>query len=198
MSVRPVRIFGDPVLRDRAREVGGVDDTLRQLIADLRETMKAYGGVGLAANQVGVAQRVVVVDVPLDEGERAAHAIVNPVVKRHAGTQTTEEGCLSIPGIWEDVTRAEGVLVTGLDEEGRPLELDAEGYLARAIQHEIDHLDGVLFVDRLSPLKRQFLRRSLDALARGELPEDYHPPLGRPVIPPGSGPGTDPAAGGLR
>jgi peptide deformylase len=180
VSVRPVRIFGDGVLREKAREVAGVDDTLRQLVADLRETMKAYGGAGLAANQIGVLQRVVVVDVPLDEAERAAYALVNPVIKRRVGNQTAEEGCLSIPGLWEDVARAERVLVSALDEEGRPIELDAEGYLARAIQHEIDHLDGVMFVDRLSPLRRQFLRRSLDALARGELPEDYHPPAGRP------------------
>jgi peptide deformylase len=176
VSVRPVQIYGTPVLRERAVEVPGVDDTLRQLIADMRETMKAYGGVGLAANQVGVAQRVLVVDVPLEEGERGAHALINPVVKRRTGTVTGEEGCLSVPGIWDEVTRSERLIVAALDEEGRELELDVEGYLARAIQHELDHLDGVLFVDRLSPLKRQFLRRSLDALARGELPEDYHPP----------------------
>lgn len=178
MSVRPVRIYGDPVLRDRAVEVPGVDDTLRQLIADMRETMKAYGGVGLAANQVGVAQRVLVVDVPLEEGERGVHALINPVVRRRVGTISGEEGCLSVPGIWDEVTRSERVIVEALDEEGHRLELDAEGYLARAIQHELDHLEGVLFVDRLSPLKRQFLRRSLDELARGELPEDYHRPVG--------------------
>ncbi len=176
MSMRPVRIVGDPVLRQHAVEVTSVDAALRELIADMRETMKAYGGVGLAANQVGVAQRVLVVDVPVDETERAEHALINPVLKRRTGSQSAEEGCLSIPGIWEEVTRAERILVTGLDEEGRPVELDVEGYLARAIQHEMDHLEGVLFVDRLSPLKRQFLRRSLDALARGELPEDYLPP----------------------
>ncbi len=176
MSIRPVRIFGDPVLRQPAVEVTSVDAALRELIADMRETMKAYGGVGLAANQVGVAQRVLVVDVPVDENERAEHALINPVLKRRTGSQSAEEGCLSIPGIWEEVTRAERILVTGLDEEGRPVELDVEGYLARALQHEIDHLEGALFVDRLSPLKRQFLRRSLDALARGELPEDYRPP----------------------
>jgi peptide deformylase len=193
-----VRIYGDPVLREKAREVTAVDETLRQLIADLRETMKAYGGVGLAANQVGVAQRVIVVDVPLDEEERAVYALVNPVIKRRHDTQTAEEGCLSVPGIWEEVTRAGRILVQGLDEQGRPLELDAEGYLARAIQHEIDHLDGALFVDRLSLLKRQFLRRSLDALARGELPEDYHPPVNpSPPRRPGSSPWTGLAAPGL-
>jgi peptide deformylase len=176
VSVRPVRIYGDPVLRERAREVTSVDDTLRQLIADMRETMQAYGGVGLAANQVGVAQQLLVVDVPGEGGQRVRHALINPVVKRRAGSVSGEEGCLSVPGLWEDVTRSERLAVTGLDEEGRAVELDVEGYLARAIQHEMDHLDGVLFVDRLSTLKRQFLRRSLDALARGEVPEGHHPP----------------------
>jgi peptide deformylase len=176
VSVRPVRIYGDPVLRERAREVTSVDDTLRQLIADMRETMHAYGGVGLAANQVGVAQRLLVVDVPVEEHVRARHALINPVIRRRSGSVTGEEGCLSVPGLWEDVTRSDRVVVAGLDEEGRALELDVAGYLARAIQHEMDHLEGVLFVDRLSGLKRQFLRRELDALARGEIPEGHRPP----------------------
>jgi peptide deformylase len=122
---------------------------------------------------------VAVVDVPLDdEGTtRAAYALVNPVIANRSSSQTAEEGCLSIPGIYEDVTRAGRIHVRYQDEEGRPSTLDAEGYLARAIQHEVDHLDGILFVDRLSPLKRQFLRRQLDALARGELPEGYAPPV---------------------
>ena len=183
MSILPVRIYGDPVLREKAGEVPGVDDEIRRFITDMRETMKAYGGVGLASNQVGVLRRVLVVDVPLEDGERGAYALVNPVVKRRSGTQSGEEGCLSIPGIWEEVTRPDRVVVQALDEDGRDIELDAEGYLARAVLHEIDHLDGVLFVDRLSLLKRQFLRRSLDALARGELPEDYHPPTGPPRQP---------------
>jgi len=177
LSVRPVRIYGDPVLREKAREVAAVDDTVRALIADLRETMHAYNGVGLAANQVGVAQRVAVVDVPLEEGKRAAWALVNPVIVSRSGSQSAEEGCLSLPGIYEDVTRSNSIRVRALDERGRPFELEAEGFPARAILHEVDHLDGVLFVDRLSLLKRQFLRRTLDALARGELPEDYRPPM---------------------
>jgi peptide deformylase len=173
MAVRPVRIYGDPVLRQKAAEVTGFDDTLRALVEDLRETMRAYQGVGLAANQVGVLQRVLVVDVPLEEERRARYALVNPEVVAREGHEVGEEGCLSIPGVWEDVTRAGRITVRARDEQGEPLSFEAEGYLARAIQHEIDHLDGVLFVDRLSVLKRQFLRRSLDALARGELPEGY-------------------------
>jgi peptide deformylase len=187
VPIRPVRIYGDPVLRQKAREVAGVDDTVRTLIADLRDTMKAYHGVGLAANQVGVLQRVLVVDVPLDEERREQVAIVNPVVVSRSGSEVGEEGCLSIPGIYDDVKRATRVRVRGLDERGAPLELEAEGYLARALQHEVDHLDGILFVDRLSLLKRQFLRRSLDALARGDLPEDYRPAAAPAAPPRGAG-----------
>ena len=189
MAVLPVRIYGDPVLRRRAAEVKSFDDSLRRLIADLRETMHAYHGVGLAATQVGVLERVLVVDVPLgDEGvARASHALVNPVIVARASSQSVEEGCLSIPGIFEEVTRALEIRVRYQDEEGRSATLEAEDYLARAIQHEVDHLDGVLFVDRLSPLKRQFLRRSLDALARGELPEDYEPPVSRAAHEPPAG-----------
>jgi len=102
---------------------------------------------------------------------------VNPVIERRSGTESSEEGCLSIPGIYEDVTRAFAIHVQALDPAGQPVAFEAEGYLARAIQHEVDHLDGVLFVDRLSALRRQFLRRALDSIARGELPEDYHPPV---------------------
>ncbi len=177
MALRPVRIYGDPVLRQRAAEVASFDDALRQLAADLRETMHAYHGVGLAANQVGVLQRVLVVEVPLDEEgvSRAAYTLVNPLILERASSQVAEEGCLSIPGIYEDVTRALEIRVRFQDETGKSQTLEAEGYLARAIQHEVDHLDGVLFVDRLSLLKRQFLRRALDALARGEMPEGYAP-----------------------
>ena len=175
MSVRPVRIYGDPVLRERTREVRAFDDTLRALVADLYDTMAAYNGVGLAANQVGVAQRVFVVDVPHEDGSHDRFAVVNPVLDQKKGKETGEEGCLSMPGLLEQVQRAASVRLRGFDAHGKPIERVVAGYLARAIQHESDHLDGVLFTDRLSPLKRQFLKRDLDALARGELPAGYHP-----------------------
>ena len=178
MAVRPVRIYGDPVLKRKAAEVVTFDDSLRSLVADLFETMRAYRGVGLAAPQLGVAQRVFVVEVPVAEAEPVRLVAVNPVLDRREGKETAEEGCLSMPGIYEDVVRAGSLRLRALDEQGRPFERDAEGYLARAIQHETDHLDGVLFTDRLSPLRRQFLRRDLDALARGEIPEGYHPGAG--------------------
>jgi peptide deformylase len=175
VSIRPVRIYGDPVLRQKTRDVRDFDDTLRALVADLYETMAAYSGVGLAANQVGVAQRVFVIDAPHEDGTHDRFAVVNPVLDQRRGKEKGEEGCLSMPGILEEVSRAASVRLRGLDEHGRPLERVATGFLARAIQHETDHLDGVLFTDRLSPLKRQFLKRDLDALARGELPAGYHP-----------------------
>jgi peptide deformylase len=175
MPLRPIRIYGDPVLRQKAREIREFDDSLRALVTDLYDTMQAYKGVGLAANQVGVAQRVFVVDVPLADGSHERFAVVNPVLSERKGKQVDEEGCLSMPGITEDVQRARSVRLRGADEHGRPIDRVVEGFLARAIQHETDHLDGVLFTDRLSPLKKQFMRRDLDALARGELPVGYHP-----------------------
>jgi peptide deformylase len=175
MAVRPVRIYGDPVLRERAREVTEFDETLARLVADMIDTMHAYNGVGLAANQVGVAQRVLVVDVPVGEDEHARYTLVNPLLSEPSGNESSEEGCLSIPGVYEDVKRAQRLRVQARDAQGTPVDLTVDGYLARAIQHEVDHLDGVLFVDRLSPLKRQFLKRALEALARGEMPEGYPP-----------------------
>ena len=176
MSLRRVRYYGDPALKSRAREITEFDASLADLAADMRETMKAYNGVGLAANQIGVLQRILVVDVPQPDGPRATYTLVNPVIVFREGQEKGEEGCLSIPGVWDEVVRAKRIHVRAQDETGKPIEVDAEGYFARAIQHEVDHLDGVLFVDRLSLLKRQFLRRDLEAIARGELPEDQQPP----------------------
>ena len=175
MSVRRIVIYGDPVLRRKADEVTSFDDSLRALVADMFETSRAYNGVGLAANQIGVPQRVFIVDVPMDGGTRERFAVINPVLDRREGKESGEEGCLSIPGVFEEVTRATSLRLRGFDEHGKPIEKTVEGYLARAIQHEADHLDGVLFTDRLGTLKKQFLRRALDELARGEIPEGYHP-----------------------
>jgi peptide deformylase len=176
VAVRPVRIYGDPVLRQKAQPVTSFDDGLRELVEDLRDTMAAYEGVGLAANQIGVTRRVFVIDVRGEGEERTRIAVVNPVITSRSGSDAEEEGCLSIPGVWAEVTRPERVTLQGKDEHGDPLEVQADGMLARAIQHELDHLDGVLFVDKLSMLKRQFLKRTLEGLARGDVPEGYHPP----------------------
>ncbi|MFN8588363.1 MAG: peptide deformylase [Candidatus Eisenbacteria bacterium] len=178
MAVRPVRIYGDPVLRQKSAPVTAFDDSLRALVSDMFDTMAAYNGVGLAANQVGVAQRVFVVDVPREDGTHDRFAVINPVLERRQGHEKGEEGCLSMPGIVEDVVRSESLVLKGFDEFGVPFEREVEGYLARAIQHEADHVDGVLFTDRLSIVKRQLLRKKLDELIRGEVPEGYHPGKG--------------------
>ena len=172
MPVQPIRLFGDPVLRTPAEPVIDFDKELRTLVADLTETMLEAPGQGLAAPQIGVGLRVFTFNV---HDSMSGH-LVNPVIVFREGQEKGEEGCLSIPGVWDDVVRARRIHVRAVDETGKPVEVDAEGYLARAIQHEVDHLDGVLFVDRLSLLKRQFLRRDLEAIARGELPEGHQPP----------------------
>jgi peptide deformylase len=140
------------VLRQRSAEVAGVDDETRRLIDDMFETMDAAKGVGLAANQVGVARRVAVIDA---EGQR--FAMVNPVIVAAEGRETGEEGCLSIPDIFGDVTRPARVTLEALDRDGHPFRLEAEALAARAIQHEVDHLDGILFLDHLGPLRRKML-----------------------------------------
>ena len=152
MTLRPLHLLGSPVLRQRGNEVAGVDDEVRRLVDDLFETMEASHGVGLAANQVGVARRVAVVDA---DGER--FAMINPVIVEAEGRTTAEEGCLSIPEIFGDVTRPERVVLEALDRDGKPFRLAAEGLVARAIQHELDHLDGILFLDHLGLMKRKVL-----------------------------------------
>jgi peptide deformylase len=153
VSLKRLHLLGSPVLRQRAHEVAGVDEGVRALVADLFDTMRAANGVGLASNQIGVARRVAVVSV---EGE-GEHVLVNPVVLEHGGRQVGEEGCLSIPDIFADVERADRVVVEAVDERGARQRIEASGMLARAIQHEIDHLDGILFLDRVGPLKRRRL-----------------------------------------
>ena len=156
MSRREVRLLGDPVLRTRAEPVAAVSDATRALIADMFETMYAEEGVGLAAPQVGVGERVIVIDSHEEDSE--PFALVNPVIlEASKETDRAEEGCLSIPGLKELVERPWRVAVEGLNPKGEPFLVEAEGLLARILQHEIDHLDGILFLDRVSPLKRKLL-----------------------------------------
>ncbi|APT84824.1 peptide deformylase [Corynebacterium aquilae] len=155
MAVRPVRLFGDPVLKSEAEEITEFDDSLKQLVEDMLETMDVHGGVGLAANQIGLLKRIFVYDCSHETPGARGH-VINPVWKpKGDDTVLKEEGCLSIPDIHADVERYAEVTVTGVDCEGNPVEFDAEGLLARCVQHETDHLDGVLFFKRLTPERRK-------------------------------------------
>jgi len=172
MTVRDLHLLGSPVLREQGAAVAAVDDEVRQLIADLFETMHAARGVGLAANQIGVARRVAVIDA---DGEKLV--LVNPRIVAASGEETGEEGCLSIPDLYGDVTRPERVVLEALDGEGKLYRRELTGLPARAAQHEIDHLDGILFLDHLSLFKRQRL------LARWKKERADDPSLIRPVKP---------------
>ncbi len=163
--VRDIVIWPDPVLKEVAKPVDRVDDTVRRLLDDMAETMYAADGVGLAAPQIAESRRLIVIDTsPRQEGQKLVH-LVNPEIVRTEGVTTYTEGCLSIPGEAEEVTdRAERVWVRALDYFGKPFELAADGLLAIALQHEHDHLEGILFVDHLSSLKRELIRRRMKKL----------------------------------
>jgi peptide deformylase len=160
MALLPILHFPDPRLRTPARPVTAVTEEIRRLAADMFETMYHAPGIGLAATQVNVQQRVIVVDVSHDKDQPLC--LVNPEILDREGEEEMEEGCLSVPGVFETVRRAEKVRVRYLSLAGEETILDADGLLAVCIQHEIDHLDGRLFVDYLSTLKRNRIRRKLE------------------------------------
>ncbi|MGL1833561.1 peptide deformylase [Rhodocyclaceae bacterium SMB388] len=164
MALLPILRYPDPRLHRRAVPVTAVDDRIRQLVADMAETMYEAPGIGLAATQVNVHERVIVIDVSEDKSELMA--FINPEILARDGEQTCEEGCLSVPGIYESVTRAERVKVRALDANGQSFELEADGLLAVCIQHEIDHLDGKVFVEYLSNLKLNRIKAKLVKKAR--------------------------------
>jgi peptide deformylase len=166
MTVLPIRTYPDPVLRSRCSEVTTFDGELRQLIDDMVATMHAAPGIGLAASQVGVEQRVAVVDLSVGEDASALKILVNPRLDRAEGSEVEVEGCLSLPELSDKVERPARVRIRAQDIEGAPWEEVVEGWLARAICHEVDHLDGVLFVDRLRGLRRERAKRHLKRMAR--------------------------------
>jgi peptide deformylase len=166
MAVLRVRKYGDPVLRRRARPVEAVTPEIRALVDDMIDTMYDEIGLGLAASQVGVTLRLMVV---ADDEGRAARALVNPAIVEQGGSVTAEEGCLSIPGVFAPVTRAEWVRLEAQDLDGAPIALRARGLRARVFQHEMDHLDGVLFIDRLDPVTRDRIKRKIK---KDGLPDD--------------------------
>ena len=161
----PILHYPDPRLRTKAKPVAVVDDTVRTLINDLLETMYEAAGIGLAATQVNVHRRVLVVDV--SEHRDEPRVFVNPVIEQAEGEQERDEGCLSVPGFFESVKRAERIRVNALNADGERFALEAEGLLAVCIQHECDHLDGKLFVDYISNLKRQRIKSKLRKQAQG-------------------------------
>ncbi len=158
---RPILTYGHPILRQTARAVSNIDGELQRLIDDMVEAMYEAPGVGLAANQVGSLRRVFVANPSEDHDPSRLLVLINPELVEAEGESIAEEGCLSIPDFREEVRRARRVLLRGLDRDERPVEIEGEDLLARVLQHELDHLNGTLFVDRLSPAKRDILLRKL-------------------------------------
>ncbi|MFC1526030.1 peptide deformylase [Candidatus Latescibacterota bacterium] len=176
--VREIVFCGSRVLRQECAPVSPVDAEAKGLIQDLLDTLEEADGVGLAAPQIGVKRRVLVVDVSSQEANKPPIALVNPVITIGEGMAIGEEGCLSIPDLYGDVPRYTSIEVEALDHEGEPFRINAQGFYARVIQHEIDHLDGKLFIDYLTPLKRQLMRGALKRLKReGELWDKRHLPV---------------------
>jgi peptide deformylase len=166
MSQLTILEYPDPRLRTKAQPVAVFDAALQRLIDDMFETMYAAPGIGLAATQVNVHRQLLILDV--SEEKNQPMVLINPKILAHEGSQTYQEGCLSVPGIYADVERADKITVEALDRHGQALKFDADGLLAVCIQHEMDHLAGKLFVDYLSPLKRELVRRKLEKQRRAQ------------------------------
>ena len=161
MAVRPIVLYPDPVLLTPTERVEKVDGTIERLVADMIETMHAAPGIGLAANQVGVAKRVCVVDLSVGEKQDELHVFINPRILESSGSEVAEEGCLSFPDIHLDIERPFLATVEAEDLAGKTFTISARGLLARAMQHEIEHLEGRVFLQNLSPLKRELLKRQI-------------------------------------
>lgn len=167
MAVREILTYPDELLRTPAEPVAEVDDEIRQLVEDMAETMYAAEGVGLAANQIGVLKRIFVIDIAGEDEPSDLKVFINPEILEAEGSQSMTEGCLSFPGAREDIKRAEQVRVRALGVDGKPFELEATGLLAVAIQHENDHINGVLMIDKVGPIARRKIGRQM-ARARQE------------------------------
>ena len=167
MAILTVLHYPDPRLRKVAEPVEGVDDTIRQLVDDMFETMYQAPGIGLAATQVDVHKRIITIDISEDKSQPLC--LINPEIVGSEGVEKMEEGCLSVPGIYEPVERAEKITVKALNQQGKTYEMQADGLLSVCIQHEMDHLQGKLFVDYLSELKRKRIRKKLEKLRQKTL-----------------------------
>ena len=173
--IREIVKYGSKVLRENAAPVDAVDDEIKQLIDDLFDSMSEAEGVGLAAPQIGISRRVIAVDVSSQHGDAPPLALINPRILQTEGADAAEEGCLSIPELYGEVERATRIEVKALDATGKPFQFVAEDFFARVLQHEIDHLNGILFIDHISPLKRQLMRGALKRLRKeGELWDEEH------------------------
>lgn len=161
MAIRTILHYPDPRLRQKAEPVAEITPEIRRLIDDMAETMYAAPGVGLAATQIGERHRLFIIDVAADDEPSNLMVFINPEITRREGEELGPEGCLSFPGISEDIKRAARVTVRALDRDGKPFELSADGLLAVAIQHEADHLDGTLMIDRMGVLKKRIVQRKM-------------------------------------
>ena len=168
MALRPIVHYPLPVLKDKAEPVTEFDDDLKKLIADMAETMYDAPGVGLAAPQIGISKQIAVIDITPKEKENELIVLINPKIIKGEGEQVDEEGCLSVLEYATNVTRYEKIWVEAQDIDGNPLNFMAEGFYARVIQHELDHLDGKVFLDRISPLKRTLYKKKLKKLLKAE------------------------------
>lgn len=166
MAVVPIRKYGAEVLRRPTQPIESFDDDLQRLVADMVDTMHAAPGIGLAANQIGVSRRVAVIDLSVGKRPNELHVLINPQIVERIGDQNEDEGCLSVPDFTENVVRPAYVTVRFLDRNGEPRELSGEGLMARAMCHEIDHLDGKLYVDHLRGFKRDQIVRKIQKLAK--------------------------------
>jgi len=166
LAVLPIVKYGDPVLREPTKPVVDVDDALQKLIEDMVQTMYAAPGIGLAANQVGISQRLAVIDLSVGKRPGGLHILINPDIVEREGIVTEEEGCLSIPDFAEVITRPERVLVRYTDRNGEKREIRGEGLMARALSHEIDHLNGNLFIDHLRGFKKERILKKIQKLSK--------------------------------
>jgi peptide deformylase len=166
MAVLEIKRYPEKVLKEKAAPVENIDAALDKLMDDMIETMHYARGIGLAANQVGITKKLCVLDLGLREDKVPLIVLLNPVITKKEGMVDAEEGCLSIPGYLTSIKRAEKVLVRGINREGKDIEIEAQGLLARALQHEIDHLEGLLFIDRMSPIRREFFKRKYKKLLK--------------------------------
>jgi peptide deformylase len=174
MALRPIELYGSPVLRKIARHVQEITPEIHTLLDDMVETMRYAGGAGLAAPQIGVSLRAMVVDLSAQTGAENIVVFINPEFVHQEGETFHEEGCLSLPEVWETVKRPARVKVRALDREGKSFEMEGEEFLCRAICHEIDHLDGLFFVDRLPPIRRDVVRRKIRRMIREGEWDDYY------------------------